>query len=63
MKTQGVKQKSERGSKEGNFSAGFLKFLGGSGFRGFVQQGVGFRQELRNELRTKPKSYESAQQI
>ena len=40
MKTQGVKQKSERGSKEGNFSAGFLKFLGGSGFRGFVQQGV-----------------------
>ena len=42
MKTQGVKQKSERGSKEGNFSAGFLKFLGGSGFRGFVQQGVMF---------------------
>ena len=40
MKTQGVKQKSERGSKEGNFWAGFLKFLGGSGFRGFVQQGV-----------------------
>ena len=47
MKTQGVKQKSERGSKEGNFPAGFFEFLGMEGFSGFVQQGV---MDPANEL-------------
>ena len=40
MKIERVWQISERGRKQANFSAGILKFLGGSGLGGFVQQGV-----------------------
>ena len=40
MIDQRVWQINERGRKEVNFLAAFLKFFGGGGLRGFVQQGV-----------------------
>ena len=55
MIDQRVWQINERGRKEVNFLAAFLKFFGGEGLRGFVQQGVieYIRQKLHIMLHKK----------